>query len=537
MSLRARGFVLLATLAAALGTAACTDRNPAASARAPLPDPPPGAALALSCTMEVRAERLACAPQRPETESGVSAAVIGGQGVNVRLRSSGTTYDSSTAILRSFVTVENLTSQALGLDGNGNWAYEGVRVFFQSGPTTTEGAGTVTVDNADGVEAFTAGGQPYFQYYEVLAPGDTSEAREWRFAVPASVETFVFTVLVATPVPRETGWIALSPMAPSLAVGDTQRMATQARSISGRVEGAGVAVTWTSSAPGVATVDAGGLVTAVGVGTAKITATGGDRAGSAEVRVFGSAAAVLPTLVAMELLPSATMTAGVDSVRFRLRIRSPGAGLTGLGATLRGPSGYARRSCVPFRLVSGTLQDGVYWCEMALPEGSESGFWTMDVVSMRNGAGLRTVAGAALRGAGGPQYLHVRSPNQDVTPPTFVGFGFSPDTVDVSEDLLVLDVGAADAGIGTASVEIVFRNPNDGSETTCPTAELVSGTPANGVYRCYKVLLPTYDATSLLVHQLRLHDRNGNERVVTAGELQAGGFPTVVGVRPNVVSP
>jgi hypothetical protein len=191
--------LLLAGFAAA--AAACTDRNPAGLRQSPPETVPPPVHATLQCQIDVRAQALTCGRGAPATASGVSAAIIGGQGMHVRLASSGTSYDSATAVFRTNVTVENLLTQALGTTDGTSASPEGVRVFFHSGPVATEGAGDVSVSNADGEAIFTTAAQPYFQYAGPLAPGDTTAPREWRFDVPPAVVRFAFTVFVAAPVP------------------------------------------------------------------------------------------------------------------------------------------------------------------------------------------------------------------------------------------------------------------------------------------------------------------------------------------------
>src|SRR4028119_460461 len=92
--------------------AACTDSNPAATPPAPIPDPAQQVA-ALSCAVDVRAAPLACRSAQPGGASDARSVILGGQGINLRLASSGTAYDAGTQILRSDVTVENLTTQML----------------------------------------------------------------------------------------------------------------------------------------------------------------------------------------------------------------------------------------------------------------------------------------------------------------------------------------------------------------------------------------------------------------------------------------
>ena len=94
----------------------------------------------------------------------------------------------------------------------------------------------------------------------------------------------------AAPVPST---VTVTPAATTLAaLGRTVQLAADVRDQSGRTL-TGVTISWSSSVTGVATVDASGLVTAVGNGTARITATAGSASGSAQVTVQQSASLVL----------------------------------------------------------------------------------------------------------------------------------------------------------------------------------------------------------------------------------------------------
>ncbi|MDE2719790.1 Ig-like domain-containing protein [Candidatus Palauibacter polyketidifaciens] len=98
------------------------------------------------------------------------------------------------------------------------------------------------------------------------------------------------------PDPPRATTVAVSPAAAELAaLGATVQLAAEVRDQNGQVM-AGAAVTWTSGSPGVATVSASGLVTAVGNGTATITATAGSAAGSSTVTVAQADRAVLVAL-------------------------------------------------------------------------------------------------------------------------------------------------------------------------------------------------------------------------------------------------
>lgn len=101
--------------------------------------------------------------------------------------------------------------------------------------------------------------------------------------------------------------VAVTPGTVSLAaVGDTVRLAAEVRDGAGRPL-PGVAVSWTSSDPSVATVSGSGLVTAVGDGTASVTATSGSASGIAIVTVAQRVASVTVVSAADTLLAGDTL--------------------------------------------------------------------------------------------------------------------------------------------------------------------------------------------------------------------------------------
>ena len=87
------------------------------------------------------------------------------------------------------------------------------------------------------------------------------------------------------PEPARPTTVTVSPATDELtALGQAIQLTAEVRDQNDRVM-AGATVTWTTSANSVATVDAAGLVTAVGNGTATITASAGSASGSAAVTV------------------------------------------------------------------------------------------------------------------------------------------------------------------------------------------------------------------------------------------------------------
>jgi alpha-tubulin suppressor-like RCC1 family protein len=185
-----------------LALAAC-EEQPAGIRLPPRPDAPENAVARIQCTVDVRLAALACEQAGPGAEGGaarLAMLTVGGQHQYVRLANLGNVYDAQTGIFSTSVTVQNLLAAALGTADGSTASPLGVRVFFYTGPTAP-----VTVANADGTGLFTAPDQPYFQYFGLggdgmLAPGEISEAKTWRFATNGAA-SFSFSVYVQAAVP------------------------------------------------------------------------------------------------------------------------------------------------------------------------------------------------------------------------------------------------------------------------------------------------------------------------------------------------
>ena len=122
--------------------------------------------------------------------------------------------------------------------------------------------------------------------------------------------------------PRATA-VTVTPDATELtALGATVQLSAEVRDQNGQLI-AGAAVTWASSSDGVATVDAAGLVTAAGNGSATITASAGTASGSAAVTVAQEASALVVS-------PLADTVPVGDTVRLEAEVRDAnGHALTG----------------------------------------------------------------------------------------------------------------------------------------------------------------------------------------------------------------
>jgi hypothetical protein len=510
-------------LAALLAAAACTDRNPAAVAELPNPALPPAAVAMLTCTASVADGTLACRGPDAAAPSGVSAAIIGGQGSYVRLASTGASYDSTAGTFRMDVTLQNLTAQALGTANGVNVSPEGVRVFFNTPPVVTQGTGAVEVANADGEGFFTAAAQKFFRYDGILAPGDTSAAKEWRFSVPKTVATFSFGVYVATPVRAEGGWLSLYPLAPTLDVGWDMPLTATTWNVAGDPLDEQPAVSWTTSDASVVTVDSQGVVTAVSVGSATVTASAAGRTASVRVIVDAPGGAVVATVNQLQI-PSGTVKAnGVDTLMFWADYHVGPNSPHNMEVVLRHPSG-AERMC---------RGSGGY-CFLAFADGSLSGTWRVDRVLVSN----RFITHAELLAAGAPAHVYVETSVEDRAGPTVDSVVLVTPSV-TAADSARITVGATDAGVGVERAEAFVSSAGN------PQLRWVNrrSTELGGGSRLliFANLVPAYyHGGTFTLDSIRVQDYNAQRTTLTNAELTARGFATqftVTGTTPDTVPP
>jgi hypothetical protein len=475
----------LRLLPLALVLAACADRSPLGGADPLASGPSP--ALALTCRVSVAAGTVHCAAPTPATGGARGGLVVGGQNQYVRLASSGVSYDSTAAILRADVTLQNLMPQPLGTHDGSTPAAEGVLVFFHAGPTVTSGDGSVGIANEDGSGTFTAGSQPYFRYDGILHPGQTSAAREWRFSVPATVAFFEFTVLVSAPHPSGNGYVTVTPQHPSIRAGATRQLTGVVRSGAGAPMDA--PVQWSSSDTSVAIVSATGLVTGVGAGTTTITATSGGRTGSTAVTVgSGQGDDIPPTLAGLRFLDdSVDVTSKADSAVVELTIDDDGSRITLVNVAMRSPSRSTLARTLNCQQTSGTETAGTWRCWVHFGRGGEPGTWTVEQVSVDEASGhTRSYTVEELRAAGWPYTVRVSSTGADMEGPVLTGLSIDPDSIDVSDaaDTVRITVSATDASDITA-IYVLFRSPGGELFHSTPACTLESGTARDGTWGCY----------------------------------------------------
>lgn len=280
----------------ALAAAACTDRaNPVAPGTGPGGTGTPGAPItvqALECTGSRTALTVRCSPVQPGASQASRDIIVGNQGVYVQVTTSAVNYNSGTGQFTFNTTLQNLIEQPMGTTDGTTLDPNGIRVFFHSGPTTTGGTGVVSVV-PDGFATFTAAGQPFYQYNQVLANSVTSSAKGWTLVMPPTVTTFSFLLYVSAPVEYPQGYVTLDGHLPgynfgSLHPGDTHNLTAVVKNNVGTVLASG-SLSFGSTNTGCATVTPGtGQVTGVQAASCSITVTDGVHSGDMQFDVTGT---------------------------------------------------------------------------------------------------------------------------------------------------------------------------------------------------------------------------------------------------------
>jgi hypothetical protein len=115
-------------------------------------------------------------------------------------------YDPRTLVYSFDSEIANLLPYPIGTPDCRS--VTGLKVFVEAGPTATAfyppyDTGSVSVRDAEGVQSFSAPGQPYLLYDTILTPRQVARAKRWEFSVPRSVSRFAFTIRVFTLTPAD----------------------------------------------------------------------------------------------------------------------------------------------------------------------------------------------------------------------------------------------------------------------------------------------------------------------------------------------
>jgi uncharacterized protein YjdB len=284
------------------------------------------------------------------------------------------------------------------------------------------------------------------------------------------------TVTVTTAPPPPVASVSVAPATASVQVGATVQLAATLRDAAGNVL-TGRTVTWTTSAGGVATVSATGLVTGVAVGGATITATSEGKSGTAAITVT-------PVPVATVTVAPATASVPVGST-------------VQLSATLRDASG---------NVLTGRV---VTWSTSASAVATVSGTGLVLGVT----AGPATIT-ATSESKSGTSAITVTAPPPDATPPS------TPQNlaaVAVSPTQVNLSWSASTDNVGVTGYR-VFRNGTQVGTPTVPAFQDGNLTPST----TYSYTVAAVDATG------NVSPQSAAVSVTTPG---TGGIGTALPVR------
>lgn len=281
---------------ALVAAAACTDKSsPLGPDGKPKPPPdgtgaPPTTLARLDCIASKAILVVSCKPASSQAGTAAGDIIVGNQNVYVRLVSSNIAYNGGTGQFTFDATLENLIEQPLGTVDGTTPDPVGIRIFFYESPSVTGGGpGSVSVV-PDGFDFFTTAAQAYYTYPYLLDQNEISPTETWTFIVPPTVTDFHFSVLVSAPVEFPSGYITLDGELPGYDYGNLHPTTPEALTavvknpLGETIPGA---VTFGTTDPTCATVNAGGTVTGVRAGTCSITATAGALAGEMIFDVTG----------------------------------------------------------------------------------------------------------------------------------------------------------------------------------------------------------------------------------------------------------
>jgi uncharacterized protein YjdB len=298
--------------------------------------------------------------------------------------------------------------------------------------------------------------------------------------ITATSETKTATAqITVTEAPVAT--VAVNPSSVSLALNGTRQLTATTSDANGQVL-TGRVVTWSSSDPAKATVDANGLVTGLAYGQVTITATSEGKTGTATVSVSDGSA---PVLVGLTLVPNPVdVTAGTKTVTATAHITDAGgAGVSQFAITATAPHG-AFTNCVDTTRDSGTASDGTWSCTLTVPIGAEPGDWALVVLVSDAGYSSKMYGSADLVGAGLPGSFNVIS-TWDQKAPVFTSLTVTPTSVNVANgaQTITVSAGLTDDRSGIAQFDFYATSPS-GQQVGCSATTPATGTTLNGTWTC-----------------------------------------------------
>jgi hypothetical protein len=186
-------------------------------------------------------------------------------------------------------------------------------------------------------------------------------------------------------------------------------------------------------------------------------------------------------------------------------------------------------------LSSGDAFNGIWTCNITIPQDTTPGAWRWDEATVYDSAGNRFHHRTAdLQALGFPTQLDVTygGPGGDTNPPELIDFDFNPKSVDVSAgaQTVLVTVESIDVGSGVKRVDLAFDSPSGSQRQNGWTVFPSSGDASNGTWTISMSFPTGSEPGTWLVEYVVIVDEAGNRLDLQAADLQALGFPTQLDV-------
>ncbi|HEY0036332.1 MAG TPA: Ig-like domain-containing protein, partial [Longimicrobium sp.] len=421
------------------------------------------------------------------------------------------------------------------------------RLVFNIGVTDGVATGSITIpagaDRTITARAFDAGGNLTHQGAKVVTVKGGTNTAITITLVPTAGEqpltinfgALVVRVIRVTPIPS-------FPDPTTDEVGDTLRYRAEIRGADGSpVSGT---VRWASQNPGIATVDATGLVTARGPGQVEIAATYQGASGSASYTVRsdgtdGTVDMTAPRVAALAFADSFRITPADTILTVTVELTDAGSGVDYAFLNLDGPrsgGGSQSRACGAGSVSTPPEPAGpnnkVSWtCRVHFSRFSAAGTWTIQDMHLRDRAGnFRSVTVDNLAASGIETSLVVANANADMVSPVFASMSIAADSINLTtarDTTVAVTVTGSDVGSGMSTFQLHFAHAAEVNGQQCYMGSylLPPGTVTNQVtWTCYVHLPRSLPAGTYTVTSAALMDYAGNMTSVSGAELRARGW-------------
>ena len=314
--------------------------------------------------------------------------------------------------------------------------------------------------------------------------------------------------------------VAVSPATVSVALNATTQLTATTSDANGYVLN-GRTVTWSSSDPSKATVDATGLVKGLAYGQVIITATSEGKTGTATVKVSDG---IAPDLVGLTFNPSQTVdvSTGAQTITIVGHIKDAGGSGTAQFAVKASAPNGVFLTCAASSPASGDTSDGTWNCPINIPAGADPGTWKLFILVSDVGLSAHTYSEADLTAAGLPTGFTVTSPTPDNAAPAIVSLQLSPASVNVSSGASTMTVTAqlTDDVSGIAQFDFVGTSPSGDKTVTCSDVTASGQTKLSGTWSC-TVTIPADAESGTWTIYVRATDRTSKFSFLP----RADGFP------------